>query len=413
MKRIFGEPCRPAGKQARTIGFGPPRFIGAIVAAEGGGFVVDQPGLGRNGDRAPAAAYAQAVIDIVERGSERFIQSTEAFEQVAPGQQAGAGNSGNLPRRRTAPRAASNMLTRAVRPEHDARVLDGAVGEKQRGADHAGSWVVEVPRHVRQPVGSQGRDVIIQQAQQIPCRVVGRDVVRNRIVEAKCVMRDHPHPRVGLQPSAHLFLRGVERSRLGDDDDDFQVRIRGSFQDEAQAALDPLLSQRRGDQDTDAARFRFRRARHLDGRAGGIVSAVRQHAGYVHDCTLGVDDPKGGSPAHRVCLTGRRGIEKLRPDEPKAARQCAAQECQTRWVRFEIGACASACAIQPVIIGERGGGTVRHCVAKQRQRVRARQFPRLEQRDGVAVEAGPGIGGAEAYNAHTQLGSRQRAQRGR
>lgn len=91
------------------------------------------------------------------------------------------------------------MFSRAVWPQHNAGVLDRAVGEEQRGADHTRAPVIKVTNHLLQPAGVQRHHVVVQQAQQIAGRTSRRDVVRDRVVEAWRAMRDDPHPFVGFQ----------------------------------------------------------------------------------------------------------------------------------------------------------------------------------------------------------------------
>ncbi len=206
---------------------------------------VQHDGVGRPDDEVAGLPHLEAQVHIVVRHLEGFfVQPADLFVDRAADHQAGGGDravvlvhlqaihvTGRIGRK-----ADEGVVCRAAQAQHDAAVLDGAIGVQQLGPHDADLGPLRMVEHGVQPVAAQRGRVVVQQDEVLASRHTRRRVVDGGIVERMRIAQ-HADARVvhRLQP-----VQPRTCGKLGTlvvHQDDFVILVGGLFQEGAHASL--------------------------------------------------------------------------------------------------------------------------------------------------------------------------------
>ena len=266
-------------------------------------------------------------------------------------------------------------------------------------------------RHLPQPPAVQRRHVIVQQTKQLARGMARGKIVRRRVIEARCVMHQNPHPPVTLQPRTRLLLHYIQRLGLRDHHNEFQPRIRGPAEQRRQAAANSAPPQRRGDQHTDPSRLAASPRQRVRRQHRGIVATMRQQLRHMLDDQSGIHHPQCGIHAQRFGPARTTRVQPLRSDQPHTARHCARRNAQPGRLCFEVGAYPPPRAIQMILVGEQHGRAPFRGLTQHGQRMRSRQLSGLKQRNVIAHQHRPRLVRPYAHHRDPQHRPVQRPQR--
>ncbi len=203
-----------------------------------------QFGEGRPDDaQAERRPDAQAEIDVVEGDGEVLrVHPAHRLVDGAAQRQAGRGDGGGAPRRGeqalrpgiVAPRSGEQVVGDAD-AEHRAAMLQPAAGVEQPGADRADLRPHGAGDHLRQPVGGDDVDVVVEQQQDLAARL-GRGAVVQRGEVERAGRGQDAQARVAAQ----AVEQGVGRRRLAAvvHHQHFERGVGGAVQQPVEAAFE-------------------------------------------------------------------------------------------------------------------------------------------------------------------------------